>query len=152
MKNPIKFQKKEVAISLLFMILLFFLLCCKKEESQADENDMRLVGQWEITRMTTIYLGETEITTESQLDSIGIVWRYEFDNDNTVKLTTNISGPIVTMPGTWSTSLDQLTLILTDPTGSPATLIYEYFIGGNILKLDWEIPSGTKYFGEFTKQ
>ena len=56
------------------------------------------------------------------------------------------------MPGTWSTSANQLTMILTGPTGESATLVYEYAIDGNLLKLNWEIPAGTKFYAEFTKQ
>ena len=63
-----------------------------------------------------------------------------------------MSGPLVTMPGTWSTSSNQLTMILIGPSGEPGTLVYEYEIDDNILKLDWELSGGTKLYAEFTKQ
>jgi hypothetical protein len=157
MVNLSKLPKGSVKVFwVLLMLLPFIFYSCNKDDGEDEENstrsDVRLVGLWQITKMTTIYQGETEILTQSQLDSLGIVWKYLFANDNSVELTTNISGPVITMPGTWSTSPNQLTLILTGPTGAPATLIYEYLIEGILLKLDWEIPGGSKYFGEFTKQ
>ncbi len=63
-----------------------------------------------------------------------------------------MSGPLVTMPGTWSTSANQLTTILTGPTGGTGTVVYEYAIDGNILELNWQIPAGSEFYAEFTKQ
>jgi hypothetical protein len=31
-------------------------------------------------------------------------------------------------------------------------MVYEYVIDGNLLKLNWEIPAGTKFNAEFTRQ
>ena len=114
-------------------------------------SDMGLIGTWHITKMTSIFQGSTEVFTESQLDSLGIVWEYKFENELSVELTTNIDGPVVIMPGTWSTSDNQLTMILAGPSGTPGTLVFEYLIEGNILKLDWN-ANETNYLAEFTKQ
>ena len=126
--------------------------CCKDEGPTEPANDMALVGNWKLTKMSSEYQGETETFTESQLDSLGLVWKYEIEDDGTIEQTTNISGTLITMPGTWETSANKLTMILTEPGGGTGTLVYEYLIIGNILKLDWDIPAGTKFYAEFTKQ
>ncbi len=113
---------------------------------------MALAGNWKLTKMSSEYQGETETFTESQLDSLGLVWTYKIEDDGTIEQTTNISGTLITMQGTWETSANKLTLILTGPTGGSGTLVYEYLIDGNILKLNWDIPAGTKFYAEFTKQ
>ncbi len=126
--------------------------CSRSESPTEPKSDMALVGNWKLTKMSSEYQGETETLTESQLDSMGMVWTFKIENDGTIDQTTNISGPIVTMPGTWSTSTNQLTMSLTGPSGEIGTLVYEYVIDGNILKLNWELPAGTKFYAEFTKQ
>jgi hypothetical protein len=113
---------------------------------------MELVGTWKLTKLSSEYQGVTETFTEGQLDSMGVVWTLRMAYDGTMEQITNISGPLVTSPGTWSTSVDQLTMVLIGPTGEPGTMVYEYVIDGSILKLHWEIPAGTKLDAEFTKQ
>ena len=102
--------------------------------------------------MVSEYQGETETFTESQLDSMGLIWNLKIENDGTAEQITNISGPTLTMPGTWSTTANQLTLVLMTPSGESGKMVYEYLIDGNILILNWEIPAGTKFNAEFTKQ
>jgi hypothetical protein len=114
---------------------------------------MSLVGTWELTRTISEYQGESETLTESQLDSMGLIWAYKIEDDGTIELTTNLDGTLITLSGTWSTSANQLTMMLTGPSGeSPTPIVYEYVIDGNILKLNWELPSGVKIYAEFTKQ
>ncbi|MCK5050651.1 MAG: lipocalin family protein [Candidatus Cloacimonetes bacterium] len=126
--------------------------CSKDNSPTGPGHDLALVGFWKLTLMSSEDQGETVTYTEAQLDSMGVVWTYEIEDDGTIEQITNISGPLISMPGTWSTSSNQLTLILTDPSGEPGTLVYEYEIDGDILKLEWELTSGTKYYAEFTKQ
>ncbi|MBL7095859.1 hypothetical protein ISS22_18075, partial [candidate division KSB1 bacterium] len=95
---------------------------------------------------------ETITYTESQLDSMGIIWTLKFEEDGTAEQTTNMSAPLVTFPGTWSTSGNKLTLELTATTGEVGTMTYEYAIDGNILKLNWDMPTGAKLYAELTKQ
>ena len=141
-----------VAILCMALFSVFSGGCSKSESPTEPKSDMALVGNWKLTKMSSEYQGETETLTESQLDSMGMVWTFKIENDGTIDQTTNISGPIVTMPGTWSTSTNQLTMSLTGPSGEIGTLVYEYVIDGNILKLNWELPAGTKFYAEFTKQ
>jgi hypothetical protein len=144
---------RVVTAAILFA--LFFPLfsggCTKDETPTEPERDIALVGNWKLTTLSSENQGVTETFTESQLDSMGIVWTLRIEDDGTIEQTTNMSGPLVTMPGTWSTSANQLTMILTGPTGEPGTMVYEYVIDGDILKLDWEIP-GTEFHAEFTEQ
>jgi hypothetical protein len=130
---------RYVLLVLGILVFIFALLsggCSKDENPTEAKNDLALVGYWELTKMSSEYQGVTDTLTESQIDSMGLVW--------TLK--------IVTMSGTWSTSANQLTMTLTGPTGETVTLVYEYAIDGNILKLNWEIPAGPKFYAELTKQ
>ena len=145
---------RVIKVAILFA--LFFALLsggCNNDDNPTEANsDPPLAGVWEVTKMSSEYQGVIETLTESQLDSMGFVWTFNIKNDSTIEQTTNMSGPLLTMPGTWSTSANQLTMILTGPTGESATLVYEYAIDGNLLKLNWEIPAGPKFYAEFTKQ
>ena len=145
---------RKIKLAILFVLIFSFLSggCSKDENPIEAKSDPRLAGIWEITKMTYEYQGVTETLTESQLDSMDFVWTFTIEDDGTIEQTTNISGPLLTMPGTGSSSANQLTLNLTGPTGKTGTIIYEYAVDGNILKLNWEIPAGTKFAAEFTKQ
>jgi hypothetical protein len=143
-----------VSVAILFMAPFFlFTSSCDKDESTAGPtSDMTLAGIWEATKMIWEYQGETGTYTENQLDSLGLVWTFNIKEDGTMEQTTNISGPLVTFQGTWEASANQLTMNLTGPGGEEGTMVYEYAIDGNILKLSWSIPSGTKFYTEFTRQ
>jgi len=136
-------------------IVLFFLILqgCDKDESSAErENDMTLVAVWEVTKISSEYQGDIVTYTESQLDSIGFVWIFNIKDDGNIEQTTNIDGPLVTFQGTWETSVNQLTMNLTGPGGEDGTMVYEYAVDENILKLDWSLQAGTKFYAEFTSQ
>ena len=145
-------QAIKTAILLICFISLFSGGCDKDKDSENIKSDMTLVGTWKLTKMVSEYQGETETFTESQLDSMGLIWNLKIENDGTAEQITNISGPTLTMPGTWSTTANQLTLVLMTPSGESGKMVYEYLIDGNILILNWEIPAGTKFNAEFTKQ
>ena len=145
-------QTIKAAVLLICFFSFFQGGCIKDEDPKNTENNTNLVGVWKLTKMISDYQDETETFTESQLDSMGLVWNLNLESDGTAEQTTNISGPTTTMPGTWSTSANQLTLVLNGPYGETGTLVYEYVIDGNILYLNWEIPAGTKFNAEFTKK
>ena len=145
---------RVIKVAILFA-LFFSLLSegCKKDNNPIQsQSEMPLVGNWKLTKMISEYQGMSETLTESQLDSMGLVWTFKVENDGSIQQTTNISGQLITMTGKWSTSRTQLTIILKGPTGEYGTIVYDYVIEGNILKLHWEIQAGTKYYAEFTKQ
>ena len=154
MNTRIKPQSNLTMVIVLCMVLFSVLSfnCKKDEDPKEPANDMALAGDWDLTRMISEVQGVTETLTESQIDSLGIIWTYKIKNDLTVEQITNMDGSLVSMSGTWSTSTNQLTMILTHPAGGTGTLVYVYVINGNILKLNWEIQSGAKYEAEFTKQ
>jgi len=135
------------------VVSIFIILSgCKDNKNPAGpDKENPLAGTWMISHMRTEYQGNIETFTKAQLDSMGLIWSLSFEDD-VVEQTTNISGPIVIIPGTWETSDEQLTLTLTGPTSGISTLIYEYSIDGNILKLNWQLPAGTKFYAEFSKQ
>jgi len=53
----------------------FALVGCGEDDRSSTEpnRNTELVGDWQLTMMRTEYDGETEILTESQLDSLGII-------------------------------------------------------------------------------
>ena len=149
MKN---FRPVKVAVLLMALFYLFTSSCDKDESTAGPTSDATLVGIWKVTRTIWEYQGETGTYTENQLDSLGLVWTFNIKVDGTMEQTTNISGPLVTFQGTWVASANQLTMNLTGPGGEEGTMVYDYVIDGNILKLIWSIPSGTKFYTEFTRQ
>ncbi len=42
--------------------------------------------------MSSEYQGVTDILTESQIDSMGLVWTLKMDDDGIIEQTTNMSG------------------------------------------------------------
>jgi len=122
------------------------------EQSTEPLQKHPLIGKWDISKMTTVYQGKTEISDNEAINQMGIVWIYVFNEDNSMEMTTNLSGSLVKISGKWSASGDNLTMIQFSPSGDSATLGYIYSIQDNVLNLNWKIPAGTEYFAEFTKQ
>ncbi len=145
--------QKTLFFALLCLLLLtLFFSGCDKDSPTKPKDDMDLVGIWDVSLMSSEYQGETTTFTESQLDSMGLIWTLKFEENGTMEQATTMSGPLATFPGTWNTSGNELTMVLTAPTGEAGTITYEYAIDENILKLNWEMPTGTKLYAEFTKQ
>jgi len=145
--------QKTLFFALICLLLLnLFFSGCEKDNPIKPKDDMNLVGTWDLSKMSSEYQGETTAFTESQLDSMGLIWTLKFEEDGTMEQATTMSGPLATFPGTWSTSGNKLTMVLTATTGEAGTITYEYAIDGNILKLNWSMPTGAKLNAEFTKQ
>ncbi|HAP34790.1 MAG TPA: hypothetical protein DCQ28_02170 [Bacteroidetes bacterium] len=142
----------KVVVLFAFFFPLLLWRCSKENNPAEPQSTNPLAGNWKITKMISEYQGMSETLTESQLDSMGLVWTFKIENDGSIQQTTNISGQLITMPGTCSTSGTQLTMILKGPTGENGTIVYDYVIEGNILKLHWGIQSGAIFNAEFTKQ
>ena len=145
----------KLAVTVLTFIILssLFTVSCSKDDSPTEpQNDMALVGDWELSLMRSIEAADTTILDQSELDSMGLIWNLEFKDDLTMEQVTNMSGPIVTMPGTWETSGNQLSITLTGPSDETSTLTYAYAVDGNLMSLDWQLPSGTEFYSEFTRQ
>ena len=142
-----------VNVVILCMVLFSFLsVGCDKDKSPTKpSNDMALVGTWKITKMSWTNPGSSGTYTESQLDAMGIVWTFTIEDDGTVEWTTNISGTLVTISCTWSTSANKLTITPKELNYEVGPMTFNYAIEGNILKLNWEREGG-KHYAEFTKQ
>ena len=146
-----KLNKIKLVLLCLSSFLVFFISCEKDNPTEPNEN-ANIIGIWEISKVTTVYQGETVIYSKEEIEVMGLIWTLTFKADNTMEQTTNISGPLVTFPGTWSTSEGNLTMILTPTSGETASIVYEYGINDNILQLNWCMPNGTELEAEFTKQ
>ena len=142
----------KAAVLFVLILSLFSGGCGKDETPAGPASDTALVGNWKLTQTFSEYQGAVESLTESQLDSMDVVWTLRIENNGTVEQTTNLSGSLATMPGTWSASANQLTLVLTHPSGERGRLVYEYIIAGNRLKLNWAMPTGAKLSAEFAKR
>jgi hypothetical protein len=145
-----KLFKSIIGDSAILLFLLGFAFSCSNKSTESEEIHP-LVGSWEISAMTTLNQGETETFNQSQLNEMGVIWKYIFSEDYSAEQITNISGSLLSMPGTWSASETQLTLVLLGPAGNKGTLKYLYRIEDDILKLNWQLQDGPEYFAEFTK-
>jgi hypothetical protein len=146
------FNGKTFRFSMLSLCLFSLIIgSCDKNSTEPPESPS-IVGTWKITKTASEYQGVVETYDENQLNEMGVVWIYQFNDDHTMELTTNLSGPLITITGTWQVSENKLTMTTTGPTGGTATSMYIYSIVGNILKLNWQNPNGTKCNYEFTKQ
>ena len=138
-----------VIVCVAFSILFY---ACDDKNPTKPENPAPLAGTWDIIKMSSEYEGETVSYNASQLDSVGLIWTLKFEENGTMEQTTNMSGTVVTFPGIWAETGNELTMKLTGHTGEESTIIYEFVIEGYILKLNWAIPAGTKFYAEFERQ
>jgi hypothetical protein len=76
----------------------------------------------------------------------------EFDGNGAVVQTTNISGPVIEMPGKWEASDTQLTLELLGPNGETGSMVYNYSFEDNVLVLNWKQNGGWGHTASFTGQ
>ena len=145
-------QKTIFAAMQCLLVYALFFIACGKDSPTKPNDDQMLVGSWDVSKMISEYGGEIDTLTASQLDSMGLVWTLKMNEDGTAEQTTNLSGPLLTFPGTWSVSANKLTLNLIGPNGENGKMVYEFAVDGNILKLSWELLAGAKLYAEFTKQ
>lgn len=141
--------KSGCVVILLFIMTLLF--SCSDNSTEAEDVNP-IIGTWDVSKMTSIYEGVTETYDSDQLAQMELVWTLKFQEDSTAEQITNISGPLLSMPGTWLTSDNQLTLALLGPTGTIGTIVYEYIVNADLLKLNWQMPNGRLNTAEFTKQ
>lgn len=137
----------------LVVVISFLIGSCKNNPSEPKiQYDPDLVGSWKIATMSSQYEGETVTYTESQLDSIGLIWTLDIEKDGRVVQTTNMSSPVVEMPGTWKTSGAKLTLNLQAPNGEIGEMVYDYVVHEDVLEFRWSLSSGVDFYAEFTRQ
>jgi len=141
---------KRIVVSILIGIILIF---CKDNNSTEPQYDSNLVGNWKVSSMSWEGPTESGSYDQRQLDSVGVIWNLNFMSDNTAEQITNLSGPTITQPGTWTNSGNKLSLNLKVPNSDEAgTMDYTYIVENNLLKLNWLLGDGTIFDGEFTKQ
>ena len=143
-----------IILAIAVILLLVSNACSSEDKNPTEPNtNSELVGQWKISKMISIISSDSVSYSQTELDSLGLIWQLNFNSDNTAEQITNLSGPTTTQTGTWSTNGDILSLSLKAPTTDEVhTLDYKYVIENNILKLSWSLPSGTEFIAEFTKQ
>lgn len=142
-------NKRTLAFYLLFLGLL--ILSCSKSSTKVEDSPV-LTGTWDISKMTWSDGGTVGTYTQSQLESLGLIWTLKFEENGSALQTTNLSGDLINMPGSWETDSGTLKLILTAPTGETGIMEYEYVLLENLLKLNWQFPAGTTYGAEFSRQ
>ena len=147
--------KSLIFLSTLFIALYYLMSasCSKDENPTSPDSDKTVVGDWKLTTIISEYQGVKDTLTESQINTMGLIWTMKINNDGTVEQVTNLGDSLVTIPGTWRVLANQLTFTFTVPTsGETSSMTYEYTRDGNLLKLKWQIQSGTKYQAYFSKQ
>ena len=139
------------SVKICLLSISIILTGCKDEKNPAGpEIDKSVTGTWSVSYWSWESQGQTGSYNKTQLDSIGIIWVLEFEEDASVTQTTNISGPLIAMPGTWETSGNQLSMTLTVPSGGEGTMVYEYALIDNKLNLSWQNESGVHH-AEFSQ-
>jgi hypothetical protein len=145
---------RNFSVSSAIILAFFSLICVSLQCKETDEPENEtLTGKWKLSKMSWENQSESGLYSQKQLDSIGVIWEFEFFSDGKITQTTNLSGPLVTFPGTWSVAGNQLTLTLTNPYDNNSTgiLNYDFSVSETTLKLNWTISGGTKYVAEFNK-
>jgi len=147
------FNSKIVNKIVVICSLFIFFIYCNDDKLTEPENESSFVGNWKVSSMSWDGPNESGSYDISQLDSLGVIWKLNIESDKSVEQITNLSGPITTQPGSWSTDGNKLTLSLKSPVSEEmGTMIYQYYVENNILKLEWTIASGSIYYSaEFTK-
>lgn len=135
------------------LTLFAFLTSCSDDDNPTEPNtNNQLIGTWKISKMIFTSPVESGVYSESQLDSLGLIWNLTFNSDKTAEQVTNLSGPLTTQSGKWSISGDELILILNSPTGNEVgTMKYLYALQSGLLELSWELPEASKFVAEFKK-
>jgi len=138
--------------ALRFIIVLSFLFfegCNNDKNPVNSDEDLTLLGIWEVNLMSSEFEDVTDVISRSQLDSIGIIWTLEFEDDHSAIQITNMSGPLISMAGTWENKDTELLITLTGPSGSQSTLTYEYFCDDSMLSLEWQMNNDRNFHAEF---
>ena len=144
------YQKRTLPIFyLLFSSSL--LLFCNKNPAETGESST-LPGTWSLSKITSIYEGITDTITQSQLDSIGLIWTLIFKKNGSAEQLTNISRDLINMQGTWETKNSKLILIFIAHSGETGTMEYEYVLSDDFLNLNWQLQAGVEFDAVFTKQ
>ena len=152
------YKKKNINSFILIiigMVITLLFAACSSDENNPTEstNDVDVIGVWKQISMSWTTSYDSGSYSQSQLDSLGIVWELTFNSDNTAVQITNLGGSLTTQTGTWAISGDQLTLTVKAPTTDEfGTICYKCDVENNLLNLCWTISTGTEFSSEFTKQ
>ncbi|MBN2413271.1 hypothetical protein JXQ31_16450 [candidate division KSB1 bacterium] len=138
MKN-VKFFKPALSG---VIIVLLLLSACSKDNPVEPKKEPDFIGNWDIYSVSWTTPAETGTYNKSQLDSLGLVWKLKLKTDGAAEQITNIDGPLLTLPGTWTSSGNKLYIAWTGPTGGKATINYDFSVVNNILSLSWTYAGG----------
>jgi len=131
---------KTIFPGVIIVILLFG--ACSKDNPAEPKKDPSFIGNWDIYSSSWTTPTETGTYNKTQLDSLGLVWRVKLKTDGAAQQITNISGELLTMPGTWTSSGKKLYITWTAPNGVKATLNYDFAVANDILSLSWTYAGG----------
>ena len=121
-----KYRVFKLTVMILALVALFTVGCSEDSSPTEPTNDMALVGKWKMVTLSS----DTEIITESQLDSMGVVYFLKFEANNTFENITNFSQPLDTVYGTWETTDSKLIL-----TKGEQSFTWSYSVNDTILNL-----------------
>ncbi len=137
------------------IIIALLFVACSSDENNPTESTIEadLIGVWKQISMSWTTSYECGCYSQSQLDSLGLVWELTFNSDKSAEQLTNLDDSLTTQTGTWTLSGNVLSLTLKAPTTEEVgTIDYTCVLENNLLNLCWTIPTGTEFSSEFTKK
>ncbi len=135
----------------LFVVGIIFVSCQDDTPTEVDY-ETALIGNWSLVKIR--WEGQTDKGSydKMQLDSLGTVWTIRLKSDKTVEQTTNYCCALTNFTGFWYATQYELTLKLKASNSSDTkTITYQFVIENGKLILNWQLTSGTMYYGEFEK-
>lgn len=145
-------QKFLNIIKVIFLLAIVF-VGCKNDNPTEANYETALVGNWNLNKIRWEGQDEKGSYDRGQLDSLGTIWTLTLKSDKTVKQTTNYCCALTDYSGSWSATKYELTLKLkASDSNEIKTKVYEFVIENSKLIINWQLKSGTLYYGEFVKQ
>ncbi|VAX28836.1 hypothetical protein MNBD_IGNAVI01-2121 [hydrothermal vent metagenome] len=144
-------QKLLNIVIVVFLLAIIFVGC--KDDNPTDANyDTALVGSWNVDKIRWEGQSEKGSYDRGQLDSLGTIWTMTLKSDKTVEMTTNYCCALTDYSGSWSATKYELTLKLKASNSSEVKVeVYQFVVENARLIINWQLKSGTLYYGEFIK-
>ena len=142
----------------LFSLLLIFSFGCEDEKADQEPEVHELVGVYDLVSTSLEILSQPTQTYSFNADGSETYLTLIFGEDNVYSLQGKVDGTVVSEGGTWSTTSNKLTLVITNTTiGEPDTEIWDYTLTGNNFHMEITTPETDTDWAyiisyDFTKQ
>ena len=143
---------------LLIVLPLLFMVGCEDNNDDTTNDIDPMVGVYEMSSTSITIQSNPTQTLSFQSDGSTTYVTMVLGESGVYSFQGKIDGEDVNEGGTWSTTGNKLTLVISNTTiGDPDTEIWDYTLNGNNLVLTMNIPEtddtyGLVYTYNFTKQ